>query len=495
MPISSIPKTSTTHPLRIAEVRAHGGYGAIGISLCPGKKQLSAFSGAWDRDLTMDIGTIRDWGAHAVVTLIEGQEAFELRVLGLGEEVRRHHMQWFHLPVPDVTAPGETFERAWSSVGPQLRAMLRAGSNVLVHCKGGLGRAGTVAARLLVELGMAPDAAISEVRRVRPGAIETRTQEAHVERQRTIVEPLPATERERRLDRACGALLGLAVGDAVGTTLEFRRRDSYEPLTDMVGGGPFGLQPGEWTDDTAMALALGESLLADPALDEADLMDRFVGWRDKGRYSCTGGCFDIGITTTAALTRFQKTGDPVAGDTDPRTAGNGSLMRLSPVAVRHWRNPTILRDIAARQSRTTHAAPQAVEACRIFATLLAEAIEGQPRSMVMRHRDDVEREAVIAAIMAGRWSGMQRRDVLSSGYVAHSLEAALWAVATTGTFEGAVLAAANLGDDADTTAAIAGQLAGALYGAGAIPHHWLRRLAWEPRIRQLAVDLFEANET
>lgn len=233
MPIFSIPKTSTTRPLRIAEVRSHGGYGAIGISLCPGKKQLSAFSGAWDRDLAMDIGTIRDWGAHAVVTLIEGQEAIELRVLGLGEEVRRHHMQWFHLPVPDVTAPGETFERAWSSAGPQLRAMLRDGSNVLVHCKGGLGRAGTVAARLLVELGMAPDAAIGEVRRVRPGAIETRAQEAHVQRQRTIGEPLPATERERRLDRACGALLGLAVGDAVGTTLEFRRRDSYEPLTDI----------------------------------------------------------------------------------------------------------------------------------------------------------------------------------------------------------------------------------------------------------------------
>jgi ADP-ribosyl-[dinitrogen reductase] hydrolase len=121
-----------------------------------------------------------------------------------------------------------------------------------------------------------------------------------------------------------------------------------------------------------MALALGESLAAHPGLDPAGLMTRFVRWWQDGSYSCTGHCFDIGMTTRDALSRFLRSGDPMAGSTDPHTAGNGSLMRLAPVAIRHHRNRPLLRDVAARQSRTTHAAPQAVEACVALAELLAD---------------------------------------------------------------------------------------------------------------------------
>lgn len=285
-------------------------------------------------------------------------------------------------------------------------------------------------------------------------------------------------------DRAVGSLLGLAVGDAIGTTLEFSDRDSRH-VTDMVGGGPFGLRAGRWTDDTAMALALADSLAADPALNERDLMARFVDWWRNGTYSCTGECFDIGETTRRALRRFETTGDPVAGDGDERSAGNGSLMRLAPVAICHLESPERRKDVAERQSRTTHGAPQAVAACIVFADALADAMTGLPRDRVLGNRDRIS-DPAIAAIMTGSWRGKSRDGIRSSGYVAHSLEAALWCVDATEDFQSAVLLAANLGDDADTTAAITGQLAGALYGRSGIPEEWLNRLAWRDRIERAA---------
>ena len=182
-----------------------------------------------------------------------------------------------------------------------------------------------------------------------------------------------------RRDRAGGALLGLAVGDALGTTLEFSLRDSEPRVSDMVGGGPFGLAPGEWTDDTSMALCLAESILERGAIDPEDLMRRFTAWWQDGDNSLYGICFDIGITTSAALQRFLDTGDPLSGSTDPRTAGNGSLMRLAPAAIRWWGDPGKARAAARLQSRTTHGAAQAVDACDFFAGLLVEAIAGKPK--------------------------------------------------------------------------------------------------------------------
>lgn len=241
-----------------------------------------------------------------------------------------------------------------------------------------------------------------------------------------------------------------------------------------------------------MAMALGDSLAAEADLDVGDLMRRFVDWHERGTYSCTGQCFDIGITTRQALARWKSSGDPMAGSTDPMSAGNGSLMRLAPVAIRHWRDRERLRDVAARQSRTTHAAADAVDACVAWADLLADAIEGQPRSAVLRDRSGGY-AGRIAEIMAGSWRGRTRGQIRASGYVAHSLEAALWSVGASGDFSGAVLRAANLGEDADTTAAIAGQLAGALQGARAIPPTWRNRLAWSSRIKDLADRLFDAS--
>lgn len=487
-------RTSLTHPLQIAAVQPSPGMGRIGLTLCPGKKQPHTATGSWDRDLGLDLDAIAAWGATTVVTLVEEHELASLGVPVLSAEVIARGMDWLHLAVRDVSVPSAAFEARWAEVGEGLRARLRDGFNVLVHCRGGLGRAGTIAARLLVESGVAPEEAIARVRAVRPGAIETAEQEAYVMAQQPMPEPEPATTTEAIRDRALGCLLGLAVGDAVGTTLEFKTRDSYPPLTDMVGGGPFGLRPGEWTDDTAMALALADSLAAHPDLDEADLMRRFADWHERGTYSCTGSCFDIGITTRQALARWKRTGNPVAGSTDPKTAGNGSLMRLAPVAVRHWRDRARLRDVAARQSRTTHAAPEAVDACVAFAEVLADAIEGQRRSVVLQGRTDLlgatgPLAGAIGPILAGSWRGKTRKEIDASSYVADTLEAALWSVGASGDFCSAVLRAANLGQDSDTTAAVAGQLAGAIHGLSGIPTEWQDRVAWGPRIIAMAEGL------
>ena len=137
-------------------------------------------SGAWDRDLALDLDAIRNWGASAIVTLIEPKELTLLRVERLGEEVLRRNMLWFHLPIVDGSIPDQRFDEKWDTAGEELRSILRNGSDVLVHCRGGLGRAGTIASRLLIELGMPPKTAIERVRAVRPGAIETRAQEEYV---------------------------------------------------------------------------------------------------------------------------------------------------------------------------------------------------------------------------------------------------------------------------------------------------------------------------
>jgi ADP-ribosyl-[dinitrogen reductase] hydrolase len=486
------PRTSKTHPIMIAEICAFAGMGTVGLTLCPGKKQTGALTGAWDRDLGLDLDAVEAWNAAAVVTLVEGHELDRLKVPQLGAEVLARHIDWYHLPIRDRGVPDIEFEQAWDRVGEGLRARLRAGFNVLVHCMGGLGRAGTIASRLLVELGWDPGEAVKQVREVRPGAIETIHQLDFVNGCSAVLESQPDQSLAASRDRATGALVGLAVGDALGTTLEFSTRDSRVRLTEIVGGGPFRLSPGQWTDDTSMALALGDSLIACGGLDEQDLMSRFVSWWKMGAYSSTGSCFDIGMTVRASLQRFKENGNPIAGSADPMSAGNGSLMRLSPVAIRYWDQQARRRDVAARQSATTHGAAQAVDACVVFADMLADAISGRPRSEVLRSRME-NLTGPISEIAAGSWRGKQRSEIHSTGYVAHSLEAAIWSVGRTSSFAEAVLLAANLGGDADTVAAITGQLAGALYGRDAIPSAWLDALHQGSAISDLAEKLFDQS--
>ena len=292
------------------------------------------------------------------------------------------------------------------------------------------------------------------------------------------------------IDRYRGCLLGLACGDAVGTTVEFSARGTFAPVTDLVGGGPFGLVAGEWTDDTSMALCLATSLVHCRGTDLNDQISRYVNWWQWGYLSSTGNCFDIGMTVRAALNRFLVTRDPVAGSTDPRTAGNGSLMRLAPVAM--WFAPDIdaVRRNARLSSTTTHGAPEALACCELYGELIARALAGAPRDALLRAPAGADASARVREIADGGYLRKTRDEVTGSGYCVESLEAALWCFATTDSFETAVLAAANLGDDADTTAAIVGQIAGAHYGIDGIPAHWLAKLAMREDIDQLARALF-----
>lgn len=263
------------------------------------------------------------------------------------------------------------------------------------------------------------------------------------------------------IDRFRGCLLGLAIGDAVGATNEFTTNPP--PIDDMVGGGPFHLQPGQWTDDTSMALCLAESLIACRGFNARDQMDRYLRWYTEGENSVIGRCFDIGNATSAALRRYQKTGDPFAGNPDPHTAGNGSLMRLAPVVLYYWPDRAQAIHFAAESSRTTHAAPEALECCRQFAALLCHTLEG-----------------------LGKGAPPAFGEIKPTGYVVHSLEAALYCFHTTNSFRDGCLKSANLGGDADTIAAIYGQIAGAHYGEQGIPESWRQRLAWTDRIASLA---------
>jgi ADP-ribosyl-[dinitrogen reductase] hydrolase len=287
-------------------------------------------------------------------------------------------------------------------------------------------------------------------------------------------------------ERYRGALLGLAAGDAVGTTLEFKKPGSFEPIEDMIGGGPFGLEAGQWTDDTSMALCLAASLVHCREFDARDQMNRYCKWWSDGYMSSNGECFDIGNTVSDALRRYQLTDEPFSGSTDPGSAGNGSLMRLAPVVLFHHPDRAACVRFAAESSRTTHGAPEAVDACKMFAAILSSALDGNSKAQVLSAAEPASSSARLNSVAAGAYSGRPAMEIRATGYVVDSIEAALWCFDRTDCFRDAVLAAANLGDDADTTAAICGQLAGAFYGVEAIPESWMKRLAMRDEIMELA---------
>jgi ADP-ribosyl-[dinitrogen reductase] hydrolase len=300
-------------------------------------------------------------------------------------------------------------------------------------------------------------------------------------------------------ERYRGALLGLAAGDALGTTLEFKLPGTFAPLADMIGGGQFHLEPGEWTDDTSMALCLAESLIEKRGFDAKDQMDRYCLWHDEGYLSSTGRCFDIGNTVAGALASYRRTGNPFSGSESPNAAGNGSLMRLAPIPLFFASDPKLTVDYAGESSRTTHGTKAAVDACRYFAGLLVGALRGKPKPELLSPYfypgDDPDfwnengLDPKIAAIAAGSFKKKNPPEIRGTGYVVDSLEAALWAFNRSNSFREGALLAVNLGDDADTTGAIYGQIAGAFYGAEQIPPEWKAKLTMRDFIQEKADQL------
>jgi ADP-ribosyl-[dinitrogen reductase] hydrolase len=298
-------------------------------------------------------------------------------------------------------------------------------------------------------------------------------------------------------DRYRGALLGLAAGDALGTTLEFKPPGTFTPITEMVGGGPFNLAPGQWTDDTSMALCLAESLIESNGFDPIDQLSRYVRWKRHGHHSSTDKCFDIGGTVLSALARFERYSLPWSGSTDEYSAGNGSIMRLAPVPLYFANDPEVAIARSADSSRTTHGAREAIDACRYLAGLIIGALQDRSKNDLLAPLFTPvaglwDREPLapkINDIAAGSFLRREPPEIKGSGYVVRSLEAALWAFAKSTSFEHGALLAVNLGDDADTTGAVYGQLAGAYYGVAGIPERWRSKLARLETLERFALRL------
>lgn len=300
------------------------------------------------------------------------------------------------------------------------------------------------------------------------------------------------------IERFRGSLLGLAAADALGTTVEFSPPGTFAPMQDIVGGGPFKLPVGAWTDDTSMALCMAASLVELERFDPADQIARYVRWYREGYMSSTGRCFDIGKTVAGALHRFEATGNPYSGSTNPRTAGNGSIMRLAPVALFYARHPAEAIAKAAESSRTTHGAAEAVDACRYLASLLVGALSGiSKEELLSDHYSPVPGiwhsaplSPKIADVATGSFKQHNPPEIRGTGYVVQSLEAALWSFYNSESFREGALLAVNLGDDADTTGAVYGQLAGAYYGENDIPEKWRAVLSHRQTIEDLAQQLY-----
>ncbi|MDP2662533.1 MAG: ADP-ribosylglycohydrolase family protein [Dehalococcoidia bacterium] len=299
-------------------------------------------------------------------------------------------------------------------------------------------------------------------------------------------------------DRYRGALLGLAAGDALGATLEFKPPGSFIPIEDMMGVGPFGLLPGQWTDDTSMALCLAESLIERRGFDPSDQLQRYVRWYREGYLSSTGECFDIGRTTRDSLLRFEATGDPHSGSTSPNSAGNGSIMRLAPVPLAYSASPEHAIELSGESSGATHGLAVAIDACRYLGALLAGAVNGAGKDELLAelytpvpgYWEKKPLVPAIAEIAGGSFKHRNPPEIRGSGYVVKSLEAALWAFYSSESFREGCLLAVNLGDDADTTGAVYGQLSGAFYGEHGIPESWRSKLAQKDLILKMAEGLY-----
>lgn len=315
---------------------------------------------------------------------------------------------------------------------------------------------------------------------------------------------------EQLKNRFLGCLVGLAVGDAYGTTYEFtnRTRMPAELPDDIIGGGPFDMKPGEWTDDTSMALCLAESIV-EKGWDTDDQMRRYIKWWQEGYNSVKGECFDIGGATRSALSSYNMTGQFV---TDSQAAGNGVLMRLAPVPMFCYdkEDSVYVLSLCAYQSVMTHPSSQSIECSMLMGAIINKILSGERDKMKILNFDTLldENSKQMYKEVYERWGCHENgrieqiKQVLykdspeslisGDGYCVYTLEAALWAFLNTDSFVEGLKKVVALGDDTDTTGAVYGQIAGAYYGINGIP--WVNKIAWIDKIKKLAEDIYEINQ-
>ena len=526
-------RTSLTDPLRIDEVDVPACDGRVGLTFCPGKRAPSAYGPPWARDVALDFEAIHAWGASAVVTLLETNEMSDLDVDGrLEPAARAIGADWYHLPIRDGGVPCAAFERRWIWAGLRLRQWLRAGRRVLIHCKGGQGRAGTLAARLLAELGVPAADALTQVRARRAGAIENERQEQHVLNTRPIV-----AAEDRWRSRVAGCLLGGALGDALGYRVEF---DGVQAIVDAHGpAGVSDPRTGDKavvSDDTQMTLFTLEGLLraAGEGQPLRAAMERaYLDWHDTQH---AGGLGTVAPPTrlrdfavlharrAPGLTCLDALAALAAGRTGNarnHSKGCGSVMRAAPFGC--WPRETTPAQAFARAAdcaAITHAHPTALDAAGALAHLVADLVAGRTLAQALdalvaalAPGSETARALALARELAGRDGHADLRlpgrakliDGLcvdpapkmdSRGWVAEeALAVAVFASLAGRDATDALRIAANHAGDSDSTAAVCGNLVGALGGIEALELSDLRALDVLPAVEWLLARTFAQPRT
>jgi ADP-ribosylglycohydrolase/protein-tyrosine phosphatase len=504
-------RNSVNSPLVIDAVAVDAGQ--VGMTLCPGKKAASLSGFQWDRDLVLDAAAIREWGARAVVTLIEEHEFRELDVEKLPEVIHGAGLEWHHLPIRDVDVPGGRFEMRWQYAGARLRERLRSGERVLVHCKGGLGRAGTVAARLLVEFGIDPAQAIARVREARPGAIETRAQERWVHQQRSV-----DTAHDVARGRQLACLLGGAIGDAVGYRVEFKRWPEIEREY-----GPAGIRlaacdgPLVVSDDTQMTLFTLEGMARAATADEitAEIREAYLDWlgtqrRDAGRRPPQGhlaherALQHARAPGNACLTALSLGGEGMAEQPINDRKGCGGVMRTAPLGFLSdaVSDENVFR-LGVEAAALTHGHADGYLPAGAIAVLTRQALHGEPWSasvatvleLLRVWPDSRGTAAAIAAAEQAAAAGAPSRaqvDALGEGWVGEeALAVGLYCAISAASYAECIEVAANHDGDSDSTASIAGQLYGARHGLAALPIEAVARID----VMEALLQVFEKWET
>lgn len=304
----------------------------------------------------------------------------------------------------------------------------------------------------------------------------------------------------KQLDRYKGCLISLAIGDALGAPIQFKKRDTYLHLRGYTSGGKFDSKKGEWTDDTSMALCLAESLLSSHGFDAKHQLDTYVQWLKEGHMSTREKAYDIGITVFKSLVHYMQTGETTTHLNEEKNSGNGSLMRLAPVVMYYAGDIDKAVHYAEKSSSTTHASPIAIDACRYFAYILTLILNGAHKSELFNDKATADMKEYfkskplhpeVLKIAKGSYVGKKRDEIQSSGYVIHTFEAALWVFYYGESFKDTMLSAVNLGDDADTVGAVTGQLAGAYYSYSKVDAIFLESLFKKEIILEMAENLYK----
>jgi ADP-ribosylglycohydrolase len=426
---------------------------------------------------------------------------------------------YHRLPIRDHDVPAHT--QVMVDILALIESALSAGRSLYVHCHAGVGRTGTVMGCFLIERGLSPDAALEELNRawqqsaraaLWPRVPETEAQIQYVRswtaRVSSRVAPSAGhstpTEDARGLQtlrqRFLGALVGLAVGDALAAPTQQWDPGTFEPVAALTGGGVYDLPAGGWTDDTAMALVLGESLLACRGFDARDQIDRYLRWRQEGYLTATDRCVGLRAGVAKALAAAQWRRQVFPGSHAPRQLDPEPLSRVAPAVLFAFPALDTAVRLAGDAARITCQAPVVVDACRAFAAMIHVALQGGPKDEVLSPTLSGQLEGApirprMRSLLRRRYRSKQPGQMRSGSTTLQVLEAALWAFDRTSTFAEGALLAVNLGGNSDVVGAVYGQLAGAYYSIAGIPEAWRCELSRLGLIESLADELFRVGQT